>query len=171
MTANYNATRDPRTGRPVPKETDLPKGPPQASAQEPSVQAQRDEHHEEGIPPFEVPSADLLEEEAETVTGEPPAAMRGDREPEDTNATSYQVSIENPSIAAKDWVLVASGVVNIEEYRGEEFVSRITVDVCVEAEQDMSIADANTRLLDAAVDSLRTVCALDKEVLHGSLVV
>jgi hypothetical protein len=192
----YDASKDPRTGRPIP---------PHKKAQDQLERAKEEArrlHHEEGIPPAELPAEDTVEGS----TGDKPAAMKAppmkappegwaddeeeeeeelsDRvttsaseepleksEPqEDVRPKNYQVSIENPAIATRDYELEASGTVCIEEYRGEDLLCRITVDITTEANTNLTIAEANPTLLDAAVDALSDVCKLDREVLHRSLV-
>jgi hypothetical protein len=183
MTEAYDATKDPRTGRPIP---------PQQQAQEQLARAKEETrklHHEEGIPPVELPAEDSLDEPVDTK----PAAMKappegwegekpsdetdaleetfeqGERE-EDTRPRSYQVSVENPAIAARDYELEASGTVCIEEYCGDDLLCRITVEVTAQANSDLTIAEANPALLDAAIEALSGVCKLDREVLRRSLV-
>jgi hypothetical protein len=139
--SNHVACCDPRIGRPttspdIGKINDSVASPPLNDEPEQNS-AQREEHHKEGIPPYEVLNEEYLEDEgmadqaendASTAMKDPSPGWDNDSSP--TKSSIYQVSIENPTIAAKDWVLVASGVV---KYIGEEFVSRITVDVCIEA--------------------------------------
>lgn len=178
---SYDATKDPRTGRPIlPQDAERMTTAPESSWEDEKdrqIQQQRSEHHASGIPPYNM-RGDYSDEDGKVDEGdgsvEPinqhPGVMRAPEADEEPRESSYQVSIENASIAAKDYVLEASGVVNIEEYRGEDFICRITVEVCTEAEQDLSMADANGKLLDAAVEVLQGVCNLDKEILHRSIV-
>jgi hypothetical protein len=183
MSQAYDATKDPRTGRPIS---------PQKKVQDQLERAKEETrrmHHEEGIPPtgpdaegsldrpnntkpaaMKAPPENWENEEFsdETSALEEPSKQGGQQE--DVRPKSYQVSIENPAIAARDYELEVSGTVCIEEYGGDELLYRITVEVTAEASSDLTIAEANPILLDAAVEVLSCVCRLDREVLRRSLV-
>jgi hypothetical protein len=190
MTQTYDATKDPRTGRPIFSQ------PQQNGELAGAVKEARRLHHEEGIPPTDEPTTQFLDvpnskpaamkappgdwvegdeesdedDEAEDIVGESEEAA-GAAASEDARPRTYQVRIENPSISVRDYELEASGTVNIEEYRGEELCGRITVEVTTLADQSLSIAEANPILLDSALKSLERVCELNPDILHRALVV
>jgi hypothetical protein len=185
MSEGYDATKDPRSGRPIPPaDLDRLKAGEKPSwvnnQAESETERQQREHHSEGIPPYDIVQTDALAdaddpEETDSEEEQAPAVMKAppegwDEEPDEQKPSTYQASIENASISSKDYELTASGVVTVEEYKGEEFITRIAVEVCIEVKEEASLADAHSMLLDAALDSLRAVCELDREVLRRSIV-